>query len=189
MLPLRDPLAGLPRHKQYARIATFALFVLLVLGGLIGDCSRGATQPADLPDDPFQRCAVKALRGDFGQLAEWQRVGYARGLDIGATRKRAWVTTYFPEEGHHRGDETASGYGCSERVASANLIPRRSFVWTQATGLRQVLDRGASSNDDRARRKPYYAELWIDFWEPSERLLFGDENGGAQTVWIVERRP
>ena len=155
-------------------------------GQVPSQSSEAVSEAHSLPTDAFRRCATKALRGDYGQLAEWQRKGYAYGLEHGAERTRCWVTTYFPEEGNHRGDLTASGYGCSERVASANLIPRWSWVWTPQTGIRQVMDRGARSNDAVAQRR-YGAELWIDLWEAREGSLFGDENAGARTVWIIRR--
>lgn len=149
-------------------------------------CSEALTEDVSLPTDAFRRCATKALRGDYGELAEWQRKGYQRGLCNGAQKTRCWVTTFFPAEGNHRGDTTASGWGCSERVASANLLPMWTWVWTPQTGIRQVMDRGARSNDAVAQRR-YGAELWIDFWEPREGSLFGDENGGARSVWIIRR--
>ena len=102
---------------------------LLYVGGLLGvgllgyhlaaPPPRAEAGKTPLPQDPFRRCAVKALRGDYGQLAEWQRVGYARGLEVGAVPVRVWATTYYPEEGFPRGARTASGYGCSRRCCSA----------------------------------------------------------------------
>lgn len=197
-----------PREWRNARIwgALFLAALLVLLrtaacgpGGLHSASPEGArgSTPTDtsqaltaahsaLPENPFARCATKALRGDYGELAEWQRKGYQRGLCNGAQKTRCWVTTYFPEEGNHRGDTTASGWGCSERVASANLLPMWTWVWTPQTGIRQVMDRGARSNDAVAQRR-YGAELWIDFWEPREGSLFGDENGGARSVWIIRR--
>jgi len=106
---------------------------------------------------------------------------------VGAVPVRVWATTYYPEEGFPRGARTASGYGCSERVAAANLIPRYAFVWTPATGIRQVLDTGARRNDAIAQRR-YGAEFWVDFWEPRRGLLFGDDNAYVRTVWVIERR-
>lgn len=141
---------------------------------------------SDLPDDPFQRCAVKAVRGDYGAIEEWQRVGYQRGIDIGATQRRAWVTTYFPEEGFPRGQMCRWGYPVSERVAASNRLPARTFVWHPKTGIRQVLDTGAKSNDSRADRMG--ADLWCDFWEPRRNSLFGTDNARVQTIWIIERR-
>lgn len=145
-----------------------------------------ATEATPLPQDPFRRCATKALRGDYGPLQEWQRVGYQRGLEKGATPLPVWVTTYYPEEGFARGEATASGYGCSERVAAANLLPRWCFVWLPSVGLRQVLDCGARANDRVAQRRG--AACWVDLWEPRRGMLFGDDNGGVQTAWVISRR-
>lgn len=130
----------------------------------------GQVRAPVLPSEPFARCATKALRGDYGALAEWQRVGYQLGLDQGVTANSLiWATQYFPAEGYHYGETTASGYPCSLRVAAATAIPLFSFVWTEATGIRQVLDTGAKWNDEIAERKgarvgagaPTY---WVDFW-------------------------
>jgi len=38
---------------------------------------------ATLPSDPFQRCAMRALRGDFGPLKPWQEEAYRLGLEGG----------------------------------------------------------------------------------------------------------
>ncbi len=140
-----------------------------------------------LPADAFQRCAVKALRGDYGPLQEWQRVAYQRGLDIGARQVRAWVTTYYPEEGFPRGQMCRWGYPVSERVAAANLLPARTFIWLPEAGVRQVLDTGARSNDAVAQRLG--GSLWLDIWEPRRGLLFGDDNAGVRVIYIIERRP
>lgn len=148
--------------------------------------SEAVSAAHSLPTDAFRRCAVKALRGDYGPLAEWQRKGYRHGLEQGAQQVRCWVTTYYPEEGFPRGATTASGHGCSERVAAANRLPRHSWIWTPETGLRQILDTGARSNDARAQRLG--ASLWVDLWEPRRGLLFGDDNAGVRTVWVIERR-
>lgn len=148
--------------------------------------SEAVSEAHSLPTDAFRRCATKALRGDYGELAPWQAVGYARGLEIGATTARVWTTSFFPAEGFPRGAETRWGYGCSERVVACNRLPARTFVWTQQSGIRQVLDTGARSNDARAERLG--ADMWMDVWEEHEGDVWGDENGGVRTVWIVPRR-
>jgi len=164
--------------------------------------------------DPFRRCAVKAVNGEFGEIAEWQRVGYQVGLEA-SNRERAirqeragqatgpsirqqqrradlktglsirqttaWVTQYYPAEGYARGEETASGYGCSERVAAATALPLFSFVWIEQVGIRQVLDTGAARNDAIARAKG--AEMWVDIWveRPGD---FGFETGVMEATII-----
>jgi len=164
--------------------------------------------------DPFRRCAVKALAGEFGELEEWQRVGYQVGLEA-SNRERAirqeragqatgpsirqqqrradlktgpsirqttaWVTQYYPAEGYARGEETASGYGCSERVAAATALPLFSFVWIEQVGIRQVLDTGSRRNDVIARRKG--AEMWVDIWveRPGD---FGFDSGVMEATII-----
>ena len=132
-----------------------------------------------LPEDPFQRCAVRALRGDFGPLERWQRNAYAWGLAQGVTIQGvATVTTYYPQEGHKRGDEMRSGVGVNERYAAVLQREwwryRRYYVWVQPTqnvcgqwvgGIRQVMDTGANSNHRNFAVK-YGADRWLDYWYP-----------------------
>lgn len=123
---------------------------------------------ADLPTDPFQRCATKALRGDFGKLADWQRAAYKRGLAQGVTAgRKAWLTAYYGTRPDGRRDRY--GNPCTWRHAAARdeQVPRNAYIWTAESGLRQVLDTGAKSNISRARAKG--ACTWIDAWLPSPR--------------------
>jgi len=138
---------------------------------------------ADLPDEPLQRCATKALSGWFGELEDWQREGYERALQGDVRQVRAWVTTYFPEEGFPRGQTTRYGHGVDERCVAANLLPAYTWVWHPRTGIRQVLDTGARRNDRVARRKG--ADLWLDFWEPVRGSLWGDDNAGVRQIWVI----
>jgi hypothetical protein len=121
---------------------------------------------ADLPDDPFQRCATKALRGDFAGAPQWKLDVYDRGLSLGVTANRtAWLTAYYGT----RPDGKRDRYGrpCTLRHAAARdeQVPRRAFVWTAQSGIRQVLDTGSVDNIRRARKKG--ADVWIDAWLPS----------------------
>jgi len=127
----------------------------------------GMTAPQHaLSTDPFQRTALKALSGSYGELRPWQRAGYERGLRLKATASRtAWLTGYYATEGHD-GRVDCRGRLCTYRTAAANTIPQGSFIWTRY-GIRQVMDRGARSNDRIARRKG--AALWCDYWYPSGR--------------------
>ena len=122
--------------------------------------------PADLPRDPFQRTAQKALAGQFGDLHHWQRDAYARGLAAGVTAdKRAWLTAYYGT----RPDGKRDRYGnrCTLRHAAARdeQVPKRAYIWTAQSGIRQVLDTGSAANIRRARKKG--ADVWIDAWLPS----------------------
>jgi hypothetical protein len=148
---------------------------LAVLGltACLGALARAAF--ADLPTDPFQRCAVKALRWDFGRLADWQRAAYKRGLAKGVTAdRRAWLTAYYGTRPDGRRDRY--GNPCTWRTAAARdePVPRRAYIWTAQSGLRQVLDTGAKSNIDAAQRPPKEGgggpgTIWIDAWLPSAR--------------------
>ncbi len=123
-----------------------------------------------LPQDPFQRCAYKAvIKQEFGALQPWQHYAYTQGLQQGITVDgKAWLTVYGPWEGR-QGRITASGAQCSPRVAAANGVRMGWFIWLQSTPnggaeIRQVLDCGAKRNDAIARAKG--ANLWADLWHP-----------------------
>lgn len=156
------------------RLVSLALMAIAVAGAFAFGNGR-------LPEDPARRCAAKALRGDYGPLAAWQKQGYAALLRGKPTYRRAWVTTYFPEEGFPRGAECRWwSAGCSERVAAANKISPYAWVWISPGHLRQVLDTGSLRNDVVAQRKG--AALWVDLWEPKRGTLFGDDNAGVRVI-------
>ena len=118
---------------------------------------------ATLPSDPFQRCAMRALRGDFGPLKPWQEEAYRLGLERGVmVQGRVFLTAYYPWEGRS-GRVDCRGNPCSPRTAAANRLPYGSYVWVaNPCGVRQVLDRGARSNDRIADRRG--CDLWLDLW-------------------------
>lgn len=119
----------------------------------------------ELPTDPFQRCAVKALRGDYGTLKPWQAKGYALGLERSVkANAKVWLTVYYGNRRHGQIDRR--GRKCTMRTAAATSIAENAYVWCSPPGeLRQILDTGSKRNDGRARRKG--AERWVDFWYPS----------------------
>jgi hypothetical protein len=145
-----------------------------------------ATMPTaeELPEDPFQRCATKALRGDYGTLAGWQRRGYQAGLNADvAVQGTATVTSYYPQEGFPRGQATRSGVGVCEKHAAClrNEWPRLrgSYVWVQPTansqgrlvgGIRQIMDTGANSNHSRFGTA-MGSDRWLDYWYPTPTEL------------------
>ena len=131
---------------------------ILLMAGLLA-CSSPA-----LPSDAFRTCAVQALSGRWGPIAPWQRKAYQRGLDQGVTvGPRIWLTSYGPWEGR-MGQVDARGRRCTDRTLAANALPLGTYVWLEnPCQMRQVLDRGARSNDRRARRKgcSWWADLWV----------------------------
>lgn len=135
----------------------------MTLSTLIFAVLLGAAPATDLPSDPFQRTATKALRGDYGKLATWQRAGYAAGLQQGVTVSRCLVLTQY-NGNEASGKRDRRGRACTMRTAASNRIPENSYIWTERTGLRQVLDTGARSNDVIARRK---GGIWCDIWFPT----------------------
>ena len=104
----------------------------------------GAPQPPDaLPTDPLQRCATRALRGDYGRLRTWQGDAYRTVLAKGITvQGRAKVTRYCPQ---------CSGRTCADgsRVrpgicAAPRRVPMHSLVFIAGEGLYRVTDRGGA---------------------------------------------
>jgi hypothetical protein len=133
-----------------------SLIAMLLLLGAVPQTE--ARKP--LPHDPFQRCATKALRGDYGKLQAWQREGYRRGLQQGVTaRSLIFLTAYYGTEVGGRIDRRDQR--CTLKHAAANRVPQGHYVWTKF-GLRKVLESGAHSNDAYAREKG--AAFWIDYW-------------------------
>lgn len=131
---------------------------LLLSIALLPLTAEPVLQHTDLPTDPFQRTAYKALRGDFGALAPWQRYWYAEGLEQGWTVSgRAKVTSYGPWEPPAMSGGPycwvpaawftpgAKGFcrvRLTEGCAAANPeIAKGAIVWTPY-GLRLVTDRG-----------------------------------------------
>lgn len=167
-----------------AGAALLALLILLTTRAAGEGVTLPAPDPAALPDDPFQRCAVKALRGDYGTLADWQRRGYRAGLAAVVTvQGTATVTTYYPQEGCYRGKAMRSGVGVTERYAACLRREwprlRGSYVWVQPTtnsqgrlvgGLRQIMDTGANSNHQRFGTR-MGSDRWLDYWYPTPTEL------------------
>jgi len=158
---------------------------LLALAVLAAAPALQQAADACLPEDPLQRCATKALRGDYGPLKPWQRDGYAAALAQGTTvQGRAWVTSYYPAEGFPRGQHCRSGIGVSERSAAVRSCDwtkhRGQWVWTAAYGIRVVEDTGANSNHRAALR--HGADLWLDYWFPRAR------NGNPVTPFAFIRK-
>lgn len=150
----------------------------------------------------FNETAEKALAGKFGKLAEWQRVGYQEGADLvgNADRvqvRRAWITTYYPQEGFTGNGNT--GYKVSLRMAAANLLPSFTFVFVpKPTHLRQILDCGAHYNDRVARADPNTwvpipggrvkgkgCDFWLDLWVP--RPYWKGVDTHSQDVVVIRR--
>lgn len=137
----------------------------MTLSTLIFAALLGHAAPSDLPEDPFQRTATKALRGDYGKLQRWQHEGYSRGLRAGVTTSRTLVLTQYNGR-EASGKRDRRGNPCTMRTCASNRIRQYAWVWTERTGLRQVLDTGALSNDRRARR---LGGTWVDVWFPTAR--------------------
>ena len=134
------------------------------------------------PADPFQRCALRVLAGEFGEVEEWKLEAYRRGLEAGVTVRpgKLLMTHYGPWDGvkgsqaWRDGTWDRRGRRCSTRTLGSNFLPENSYVWlcwrtggATLTELRQVRDCGARGNDPVARRLG--ADCWVDRW--TERRL------------------
>lgn len=124
--------------------------------------------------DLFQRCAIKALAGDYGQLQPWQRYAYARGLVDGVKATKLLVLTQYNAKEGRFGQVDRRGQPCTKHTCASNRLPYGCYVWTNKTGLRQVRDCGASRNDTIARRiaqkhghSNWRNAIWIDVWYPN----------------------
>ena len=132
---------------------------------LPGSCGEGAVFSAvALPADLFQRCAVKALRGDYGRLPEWKRRAYRWGLKHGVTVcGRAKRTTYCPR---CSGPICADGSHVRRGICAASRnIPMHWIVWLATDGLLLVTDRGGAVK----ARPPYVRpgeSANFDVWVP-----------------------
>ena len=125
-----------------AGVSLLALLILLTTRAAGEGVALPASDPAALPADPFQRCAVKALRGDFGTLRPWQRDAYLWGA---ASRVHCCGVAKVTAYGHKweaGGTETASGSRVHLGGCAANPeLPFGTLIWT-SRGLRYVTDRG-----------------------------------------------
>jgi hypothetical protein len=97
----------------------------------------------DLPADPLQRCATKALAGRFGKLAPWKAHIYAQVLASGQTvQDLAKRTTYCP---HCSGMTCADGSHVRLGICAASRnIPMHAVIWLASDGLLKVCDRGGA---------------------------------------------
>lgn len=136
----------------------------------LGLLCAGSVHAGDLPSNPAQRVAAKALRGYYGPLPNWQRVGYTAILRGPVREMVAWRTHYTPREGT-QALRDRYGNRCSTRTLASNRLPRRAWVLVLGpqVELRQNLDCGAKSNDRRFADRNG-ADCWIDLWTSDERL-------------------
>lgn len=106
-----------------------------------GTSTSTAATPEALPADLLQRCARKALRGDFGKVPAWKLAIYQRVLNKGLTiQGRAKRTNYCPQcSGTHCADGSPVRRGI---CAASRNIPMHSIIWLATDGLLKVCDRG-----------------------------------------------
>ena len=121
------------------------------------------------PADPLQRCAQRALAGEWGPLQPWQEAAYRKVVEEGITVApgRAMVTWYGPPERAARVDQY--GQPCGPHTCANQELPRRTVVWIEnPCGLRIVLDNDRSPGHPQgkaypaARRRGYVT--WFDCW-------------------------
>lgn len=144
-----------------------------------------------LPADPFQRCAAKALAGDYGRLSTWQRDGYTRMLANG--RPALFVVTQYNGD-EKDGKTDRKGAACSLRHAALtkHMVIHdgyyRAYVWTPRHGIRQVLDCGANPNRSVAVEVTGRQDaIWLDVWYPhaSNAAKAGGCDWTPTSGWVV----
>ena len=151
---------------------------------------------AQTPTVP-QQVAHKALAGEFGALAAWQKEGYQAFLadPDGTTRHTAWVTCYSSSDPGCN-ETTASGRTVSSRVAAMRRSQATfgTFVLISLPSgmeLRQVWDTGAKYNipnvnseyagpRNAARRG---ATHWCDRW-----LSYPSKRTWVRSIYLVKAR-
>jgi len=154
---------SISRSHQH-RAGFCALRVLSIIGIAASLACLCRFAFAALPSDPFQRCATKALRGDFPGAPAWKLDVYARGLALGVRTEHTFlVTAYLGTEPDGRVDRR--GNRCTWKTAASNRIPYGMHVWTEQWGIRQIRDCGAKSNDRKADRAG--CTSWLDIWFPT----------------------
>ena len=146
-----------------------------------------------LPEDPCQRCAVKALRGDYNPLRTWQRYVYQYILDHNITvQGYAKLTGYGYHYESERGQNEWTSCGSHVHTAgcSANPeIPLGTLIWTPY-GVRYVNDRGGAVKLRNTRRDE---SANFDYW------TFGNigrrhvpyaivKARGDRSVWMISRQ-
>ena len=132
---------------------------------------------AELPTNPVQRVAYKAVVLEAWDLELWQRQGYEKLLRVTPIEKLAWITVYNEyDAGCNR--VTASGRKVSQRVAAMIDQPWATWVLIdlpEGYELRQVFDTGSRRNIWRAQNPPrdkhgglvrLPAETWVDRYLP-----------------------
>jgi len=160
--------------------STWIVIAALVAGAVWAFIATQPAEPAELPADPCQRVAVKALAGEFGELLPWQATAYRLLAENGPARQgKAYVTHYTPPR-FKRGQGTRWGWGCTEGCWAANKLPGYWYVLVQhpSSGFWEmgwIRDTGASWNDSRWKRvgrERYGVEvdLWLDRWHPSPKM-------------------
>jgi hypothetical protein len=116
-----------------------------------GDIPAPALEPREIaytgPQDVFQACRARVLRGDYGKQPQWKLDIYRKAAGVRANRL-AKVTSYGPWESDAMSGGPFSWLKNGTRVrlneahcAANPEIPEGSIVWTDY-GLRFVVDRG-----------------------------------------------
>jgi len=119
---------------------------------------------------------VRAISGEFGDLEPWQERAYKLAI-VGNYRatKRIYATCYYGTEWDGKTDRR--GRRCTMRTCAANTIRENGYVWSEASGMRQVRDCGSTRNDRAARRAG--ADHWVDFWYPTAGAASRSGAGGC----------
>lgn len=140
--------------------------------------------------DPFQRCAKKALSGEYGELTFWQQAAYIWGLQKDLTCTGVAKVTSYGYRWEPRwlagGKWTASGSHVHLAGCAAN--PEIEFgvlIWTPY-GLRYVTDRGGwvKLNRTNARESANFDYYTWEGWSTLRNAPYAVvKRSGDRTVW------
>jgi hypothetical protein len=139
--------------------------------GVVEDGRNTAPATDLLPKCPAKRTATKALRGDWGTLPRWKKVGYTRLLEQGTTKQTAWLTNYWTGEpgvgtvcasgrSVEAGRTAAMLHSSGRRLRSGEFGGFVLLELPEGMELRQVWDTGSPANAGRAARRG--AQTWLD---------------------------
>lgn len=137
-----------------------------------GACAPIVAQTPDLPTDPLQRVAQKALRGDFGVIPAWKLAIYRKVVEKGLTAEKVAKRTSYCRK--CAGTRCADGSRVRRGICAASPnIPMHSVIWLASDGLLKVCDRGGLVQVGRARwRGKWYnctkgnETANFDVWKP-----------------------
>lgn len=155
-------------------------------------CALTAALPTtapELPADPAQRAATKALRGDHGELKPWKQAAYELLVERGVTCDGyTYLTSYGPWEsprmsGGPNAAQDLPGHRPrrldTTMCAADTGVPYGTVVWADGV-LRVVRDRGGWVTVKRAQSHHRRNSRNLDFY-----TLKADQHYSQSTPYAI----